>query len=65
MSSIAKYDRQTFEPKAAARIRWLDAKGALSGLPVVSTDLISDAPLFLLGPAARVAIVSSVPSRRR
>ena len=65
VNSMAGYNPQTFEPKDAERLRWIDTKGRLTGLPSVSTDLVINVLLFLLVALVWLAIVSPGASRRR
>jgi hypothetical protein len=62
---MAGYNPQTFEPKDAERMNWLDSKGRLTGLPPVSTDLVVNVLLFLLVAVVWLALAPPGASRRR
>jgi hypothetical protein len=65
VGSVAGYNPQTFEPKDAERLSWLDAKGRLTGLPRVSIDLVVNVLLVLLVAVVWLALAPPGVSRRR
>jgi hypothetical protein len=64
VGSLAGYNPQTFEPKDAERLSWLESKDRPGGLPGVSTETIVNVLLVLLVAVVWLAIVPPGTSRR-
>lgn len=65
LDAAAGYNPPVFEPKDAARQNWLDSRGAVIGLPSISSAVVVNILLFLLVVIVWLAIVPPGASRRR